>query len=365
MRILYISALPQTMSGGPKYSVPNQVNHQAAYDDVCWINVTKWGIEDSPVPCECLTDADSQKNRIEEFRPELIVFEDLYYIDFCRLGRYARGKRIPYIVIPRGCLTRAAQKQKWYKKIPANILLFIPFARHAAAVEFLTEKERETSAAYWNKKRIIIPNGTAFPAKTAAPAADGDCFRGTFIGRINPYHKGLDVFFEVCRQLKDVLLKKNCRMDFYGPYPAEVGEAVMNDITTRGLESLISIHKEIHGQEKENVLLNSDFFILTSRFEGLPMGLLEALSYGLPALVTHETNIGEMIAAAGAGFSSPCTVEGIRESFAKLLDMPREDLAQMSENAVVFARRFDWHEIARDSHEKYMMLLKEVNGDRG
>lgn len=358
MKILFISALPKTMSGGPKYSVPNQVNAQANYDEVYWMNITQWGIENSIIPCECIKDIAQQKDRILNLKPELVVFEDLYYIEFYHLGKTLVREHIPYIIVPRGCLTHAAQKQKWYKKIPANILMFIPFSRRAAAIEFLTEKERDTSGKYWNRRSVIIPNGTALPERHASPSFKKECFQGTFIGRINPYHKGLDVFFEVCERLKPILIEKKCKMDFYGPYPTDVGEAVQSDIVNRGLESIISIHKEVHGQEKEDILLNSDFFILTSRFEGLPMGLLEALSYGLPALVTHETNIGEIIEEAGAGFSSTCQVDGIKKNFENLLSISNDEIVQMSQNAIRFARRFDWNEIAKHAHEEYSKLIK-------
>lgn len=357
MRILYISALPKTMSGGPKYSVPNQVNAQANYDEVCWINITQWGINNSLIPCECIMDSEKQRTRIIEFKPDLVVFEDLYYMEFYRIAKMLILKDIPYVIVPRGCLTHAAQKQKWYKKVPANILFFVPFSRHAAAIEFLTDNERDSSGRYWNKKSIIVPNGTSIPEKHAYPSITKGLFQGTFIGRINPYHKGLDVFFKVCEQLKPLLIEKKCKLDFYGPYPVDVGESVKKDIVDRGLESIISIHREVHGKEKESILINSDFFILTSRFEGLPMGLLEALSYGLPAIVTHETNIGEMIDDAGAGFSSSCTTDGIESSLRKLLMIKEEEIRKMSLNACSFSKRFDWNEIAKKAHDDYLRIL--------
>lgn len=43
------------------------------------------------------------------------------------------------------------------------------------------------------------------------------------------------------------------------------------------------------------VLLQTDLFIQTSRHEGMPMGLLEALSIGVPCLVTVGTSLGHII----------------------------------------------------------------------
>lgn len=358
MKILYISSLPNTMSGGPKYSVPKQVNAQAQFDDVSWINISPWGVEDSTVPCECILKLNEVFNRISQIRPELVVFEDLYYIEFYIIGRYLHKNKCPYIIVPRGCLTKAAQWQKRYKKLPANLLLFSSFANRAIAIEFLTQNELENSGNKWNKTNIIVPNGTDIPSCTARPNYENGYIQGTFIGRINLYHKGLDILFDACLELRDILEKKNVVIDLYGPYSPSVGEMIAEDLHRNGMEKIIRIHEEVHGEVKEQILVHSDFFILTSRFEGLPMGLLEALSYGLPCLVTNETNIGKLIADRGAGFSSLCNKTAIKNNLLRILDLNNSEANDMSDNAKKIAREFDWIEIARVAHDKYIDLLK-------
>ena len=49
--------------------------------------------------------------------------------------------------------------------------------------------------------------------------------------------------------------------------------------------------------------MNSDMFILTSRHEGFPMSILEALSYGLPVLITKGTNMTDLVHKASAGWT--------------------------------------------------------------
>lgn len=362
MRILYISALPKTNSGGPKHSVPKQVVSQAAFDEVSWINITPWGVENTSVKCEIIDDLKVIKNEIVKRKTELVVFEDLHYIKFCQIGRFLEKKKIPYIIVPRGCLTEAAQKQKYLKKKVAHLLLFNHFVKKAVAIEYLTKAEEINSGRKWNKTSIIVPNGTDSRAETRVFSDSvNDHLQGTFIGRINRYHKGIDLFLDACGNLKELIQKRNLIMDFYGPYLQEEYEEIMKKITEVGLTDRINIHREIHNEEKAKVLLNSDFFILTSRFEGLPMGLLEALSYGVPALVTDETNIGKEIAQAGAGFSSPCAVDGITENFKKFLSMDSEQFAELGTNAVNFSKLYNWENIAKDCHKQYENLLEGKN----
>ena len=58
------------------------------------------------------------------------------------------------------------------------------------------------------------------------------------------------------------------------------------------LDDIVFYHYgAVFGKVKEKVLLDNDFFILTSRLEGHPMALIEALSYGLPCLVTQGSRL--------------------------------------------------------------------------
>ena len=51
----------------------------------------------------------------------------------------------------------------------------------------------------------------------------------------------------------------------------------------------------------------ADAFIMSSKSEGLPMSLLQALSLGLPAIVTDVGGMAEVVRLAQAGFAVPVT----------------------------------------------------------
>ena len=79
------------------------------------------------------------------------------------------------------------------------------------------------------------------------------------------------------------------------------------------------MNHEISGEEKVQKLLESDVFIQTSRHEGMPMGILEAMSYGVPCAVTDGTNLGEFIKDNKCGWNCETTVLGISEMLEKIL----------------------------------------------
>ena len=129
-----------------------------------------------------------------------------------------------------------------------------------------------------------------------------------------------------------------------------------------GLSSCVRIHKELYKEDKTQALRQADVFVMTSRFEGHPMGLIEALAYGLPCLATTGTNMRGEIEKYDAGWTADNTVESIAAAFGKMLD-ERENLAQKSANARQLAARYDWAEIAQQSHKIYEEIIGESKGN--
>jgi glycosyltransferase involved in cell wall biosynthesis len=76
----------------------------------------------------------------------------------------------------------------------------------------------------------------------------------------------------------------------------------------------------VRGPEKDAVLSRATLFLLPSYQEGLPVAILEALSYGLPVVTTPVGGIPEAVADGDTGFLiSPGDVEAITERVTRLL----------------------------------------------
>ncbi|MBD2508806.1 glycosyltransferase [Nostoc muscorum FACHB-395] len=74
-----------------------------------------------------------------------------------------------------------------------------------------------------------------------------------------------------------------------------------------------------------------DLLIHTFRFEGHPIAVLEALSYGIPCLLTPGTNIAGEVEAAGAGWSvedTPAAIaKGMQDVLAARLELSKRGQA--------------------------------------
>ncbi|WP_404466677.1 glycosyltransferase [Planococcus rifietoensis] len=366
MNILYISNLKGTKYSGPHTSVPAQIKAQSKYDNVYWFNINEsinedyWGGE-----LEFHNSASNPLLKIDKFpppfnKPDLVIFQGLYYIQYCNIGKELKKYKIPYIIIPRGALTKAAQKNKKLKKSTANSLFFNKFIKNALAIHYLTEQELIDSSEKWNNRNFVMPNGHIVKKLIRNNSFADNYLKGVFIGRPDVYQKGLDLFLNALGDLKERLLESNCLIEIYGPEILSGKEKIQKLIQINNLEEIVVQKGPVYDEEKENVLLNSDYFILTSRFEGHPMGLIEALGYGLPCFVTSGSNMSNEIFEENAGWTADISVESIKENFAKLLD-EKEKMNEKGGNAVKLAKKYDWNIIAQKSRLVYLSLLEEVS----
>ena len=160
------------------------------------------------------------------------------------------------------------------------------------------------------------------------------------------------------------MTKYNCAVNLYGPINKIERAIILNKIEEYRLNDLLFVHDSVFGEEKKKVLLNTDIFIMTSRFEGLPMGLIEALSYGIPCFVTKGTNMDTEILRFNAGWTSNNQIESISSVFNQMIQ-EREQVVEKGENARILASNYSWTRIAQKSHKVYSRIIGEIVDDKG
>ena len=72
-------------------------------------------------------------------------------------------------------------------------------------------------------------------------------------------------------------------------------EQLMKVIKESGIENLVKYEGWVSGEKKSELLNMADAFILPSYTEGMPISILEAMSYGLPVLAMPVGGIPEVI----------------------------------------------------------------------
>jgi len=291
-------------------------------------------------------------------RPDLVVFHSTYIPVHALLSYAARRRGIPYVITPRGGMTRGAQRVKRLKKRLGNILFFSAMVRRAAAVHCLTEREAADVRA-WGCPTFVVGNGVELPPPDhlAQPSRDRG-LRLVFVGRLDMYHKGLDLLIEACALVRDDLRRADAQIHLYGPDVGSCKSTIERMIVASNLQRLVRLHGPVYAAEKEYVFRGADVFLHTSRFEGHPMAVLEALSYGVPCLLTTGTNLSADVVGAGAGWEAAGSVESIASAIGQVLH-GAHNLHKMGAAARrLTEEEYSWDQIGRRLLEHYQELVQ-------
>lgn len=356
MVILHFACIDDTKTNGVCVIVPQHVTAQGRFADTALLNVN--GIEVPGVPMQLPFSKPFDIRALPKpyDRPDLAVFQECYRPAYLCIAENLRKNGIPYIIVPHGELGREAQKKKHFKKAAANLLFFNRFTRNALAIQCLSKRECAETA--FGRKRFVATNGVDIPdRKKDSFSRNG--VKIVFVGRLDAYHKGLDLMIEAIRLSKPVLKENNCRVEIYGPDYAGRYESIQRLIRENEVQDIVFLNHEILGDDKKRKLLDSDIFIQTSRFEGMPLGILEAMSYGLPCLVTEGTALGDEIAASHAGWVAETDAKDISERLIEAIKN-RSSWAEFGDNGRnAVCERYSWDVIAEKTVKQYEMLLNQ------
>lgn len=117
----------------------------------------------------------------------------------------------------------------------------------------------------------------------------------------------------------------------------------------------------VHGKEKEAAYLNSQIFVLPSYNEGLPMGILEALSYGMPVVATRVGGIPDAVKDGVNGFLTlPGDVTALAEALARLIGSPELRIQMGSAGRALAASQFEVSIVTDHLEKIYQWLFRPM-----
>lgn len=303
----------------------------------------------------------------EEFgTPDLVNFHSTYIPFHTALARQCKKVGWPYIITPRGVMSTLAQTVKQTKKSVANLLFFRSYVKNAAAIHALNPREAQEIQDLFEVKRIFtVSNGVEDDLLEAreilSPANLGD-FRCTgdfvlgFVGRIDMYHKGLDLLLKAIAILKSETNGFIYKLFLIGPFHSKRDErSCFSLIKSLGLKDDVKSFGPKYGEEKLRYFLTCDVFVHPSRFEGMPMAVLEAMTLGRPCLVTPGSNMGELVRECG-GWECQPTPRSIAEKIEYIYEK-RDSLGVVGQRSHEMMRlRFTWRKVAQKMREEYLKL---------
>lgn len=137
------------------------------------------------------------------------------------------------------------------------------------------------------KNVVIINNIIPAPTKIDRQVEKLIPLTLLFLGELGP-RKGIYDLLDVMAELKD----RNIKLLIGGNGDVE---GVVSRINQLGINDSAKCLGWVSGDEKIELLNQSDVFVLPSYNEGLPISILEAMSYGMPIISTRVGGIPEIV----------------------------------------------------------------------
>lgn len=359
MVIIHIANINNDVIGGVSIAVPEMIRAQTKYASVGIVNICGKDVEGAKTLH--LSKNNDFNNLPQPFNnPDLVLFHEIYYPKFISIYRKLIKLKIPYIIIPHGCLSIYAQKRKYLKKMVGNFVFFNRFIKNAKYIQYLSNNEKRLSKFKFCNS-IICGNGVEIPINSKSIYSN-DRTKIIYIGRLEIKTKGLDILLEAISICQDFLRDNNVTLYIYGPnYNGE--HNILNNMAKKlNILDIVSVNDQIFGNNKEKALLSSDGFIQSSRTEGLPLGVLEALSYGLPCMVSEGVGLGELIEKYNAGYCFEVSSESLSNIIMKFVENKKE-VKTLSKNAIkLVEENFDKNKIAIETINNYYKIVGNVRG---
>lgn len=345
MNILHVTATHLRPEGGVPVVLKNLVSEQNKLKNCCSKVISLVAPVDE---MKCLyfefVKNSELRHFLLEFNPDVVILHSFFYVEYNSVVKILLSLNIPYYIEPHGSFGRKALQKSYFKKMIANNTVFRKLIKGAKGFIFLNDSEKNDSK-FRSDYDLIIPNG--IDSKKVVEIHNNKENYFYFIGRYDIQHKGLDYFFNALDILDKDKFSINILM--YGK-----GDSITIDFLNKKIKSYsyvnVSLNQSIFGIDKDNQLEQLGPMILTSRYEGFPMTILEAWSYGNPCLVTKGTNVYDEVVENGLGWGTKLDSFEIASTIKKAVYDYQHNREQYILNTKNYVKnRYNWESIARIS----------------
>lgn len=228
--------------------------------------------------------------------------------------------------------------------------LFLPWIKYmlnnASAIHVLNEQEVQNLRSFGIKNKIeVIPNGVFLPSNTNYQLTNKDVL---FLGRLHPDKN----IIPLIKAWKNTNNKKG-KLIIAGSGKPSFEREISNLI---GSDNTIELIGPVNELQKKELFPKVGWFILPSLKEGMPMAALEALSYGIPCILSQECNLNDVI-EYGAAIPSGLLESNIADALKKAVNMADDERLQMSLKArILMQEKYTWDSVVT----KFNSLIKEL-----
>jgi glycosyltransferase involved in cell wall biosynthesis len=276
--------------------------------------------------------------------------------------RVAKVARRPYVLSPHGGYSpKVLAGNNRIAKFVWMHMRERGYVRNASMIHAVSPRElKELRTTFGATRCVFVPNAIDLPAVGAAP---GDRMLGprrriVFLGRLAIESKGLDILLKGYASYVKNQPDIDTELIVAGPDFRSGREELVALAASLLQSGHVRFTGPLFGPDKEALIRSAYVFVHTSRWEGMPFAVLEALAMGCPVLVTPATNLGEYVQEFGAGVVADGSAQSVAEGLRRLLEIPADQYERLCSAARRLASaRFTWPIVAEQMTSEYDKIL--------
>ena len=299
---------------------------------------------------------------LRTWRPDIVHLHSVYTPANTAAARWLYKQGIPYSVRPAGGLSAFGHKRNRQLKFLYKLVFERQMLDRALFIHDWGDGDAirayGVSAPVVSTPRgvdpALQPRYDKEPLNALCPQARGKLVF-TFLGRLDPLHKGLDLLLQGFAASRP----ENALLLMVGP-DHQGGEGRLKTLSHKlGIASNIIFVKAIYGQDKVDLLAGTDVFAHPSRWEGgSPNSVLEAAAMGKPCLVTAGADPAGKLAAYGGCVTVELEVRSVAEGLRQLAALSPQGRQTMGMNG----RKMVEETLSWESTAEHLMTAYETFG---
>lgn len=230
--------------------------------------------------------------------------------------------------------------------------------RFADEIIVLSDNVKRYFKERYNKETVFIPNGVnrrvsreANKIKSLWGLEKDDYI--LYLGRIVP-EKGIHTLiaaFKMCNTNKKLVIAGGS---------SDTAEYMQQLKTLTGDDERVIFTGFVQGRVKHELYSNAYLYVLPSALEGMPLSLLEAMSYGNCCLVSDISECTEVIGEKGFSFKQGNALE-LNDKLRYLIEHPDIVADTRKDVTEYICQKYNWEEVV----DQTISVYEKVLGNKG
>jgi glycosyltransferase involved in cell wall biosynthesis len=303
---------------------------------------------------------------LDAFAPDVVHLHSAMVPENWSVARLCGRRAIPFVVTPNGNYSPKVLATNRLVKQAFRHFFDLPVARRAAFVHSVGDTDAIRAFGFRGPV-IEAPNGVEVPTGSELQHSRNVTRAHpptlVYIGRLHIEQKGLDTLLRGFALTRTEV--PEARLIVAGP-DWKGGAARLAELArTLHLGDSVRFVGPVFGPEKADLLDPSSVFVHVSRWEGLSLGVLEALSRSMLVVLSPAADPLGLVGETGAGIVCGSGPEAVALALRQALTMPPQEAERRRRRALRLAsERFSWRSTSETVVRAYQTLAGTAGAQR-